>query len=270
MAFSILRKALAATAAMGFAAGLGFAAPSAAAAPTATLGGVHAATGPDLVEQVQYRPRRAVPAAAVAHRRAKRARAARNAAIATAIGVGVLGVAAAAASQPRRGVYATEPYEVDAWGRPIYGGSGYYRQPVQYYGPSRGGYYYDDYAPPPRLSRWEREQIKARERARRESMRREQFYQQQMWQERRTFEQQRQQEWQHRQAIEQQRNWQRQQALQQQRAWQLQQQQIIRQQQLQSRPQPGVVPPGGAFIGERGNIRIYPGGAGDPTAGRGN
>lgn len=149
----------------------------------ASAGGIRAA---ELVEDVQYRPRRVAPVRSAARGN----RAARNAAVAAAVGIGVLGIAAAAAaaSQPRRGVYYTEPsYPVDAWGRPVYGG---YGRPVQYYDPRYAqpgyGYYEQDYYGAPRLSRWQKEQIKAQERARREAVkqqvRQQQWYAQQHYQ----------------------------------------------------------------------------------------
>ncbi len=106
-----------------------------------------------------------------------RGRAGRDAAVAAALGIGILGIAAAAAAanQPR-GVYQTE-YPVDAWGRPIYGSPYGYGQGRQYYqGPV------DAWGRPiavrenpslyqPRQSRWEREQIRAQQRAQREAAR---------------------------------------------------------------------------------------------------
>lgn len=148
-------------------------------------GGIRAA---DLVEDVQYRPRRVAPVRAGV---ARGNRAGRNAAVAAAVGIGVLGIAAAAAaaSQPRRGgVYYTEPsYAVDAWGRPVHGG---YGRPVQYYDPRYAqpgyGYYQQEHYGAPRLSRWQKEQIKAQERARRaavkQQVRQQQWYAQQQYQ----------------------------------------------------------------------------------------
>lgn len=148
-------------------------------------GGIRAV---DLVEDVQYRPRRVAPVRAGV---ARGNRAGRNAAVAAAVGIGVLGIAAAAAaaSQPRRGgVYYTEPaYAVDAWGRPVHGG---YGRPVQYYDPRYAqpgyGYYQQEHYGAPRLSRWQKEQIKAQERARRaavkQQVRQQQWYAQQQYQ----------------------------------------------------------------------------------------
>ncbi len=136
------------------------------AAPFATAGSGQMLAEPILVQaQARRRP-------VVVRKRARN----NGAAVAAAVGIGVLGLAAAAAAAQPRGVYYTESYgyPVDAWGRPVYG-SGYgYSRPVQYY--YDDGYYYGDrgyYGRPvyrePRLSRWEKEQIKAQERARREA-----------------------------------------------------------------------------------------------------
>lgn len=136
----------------------------ASASPLASVAGIRANVSQELTEQVQYRPRRSAPVRPV-----KRNRAGRDAALAAAIGIGVLGIAAAAAaSQPRRGVYYSEPtYPVDSWGRPVYGGHVYARPTHQYYY-QQPGYFYEQ----PRMSNWQREQLRAQERARRDAERR--------------------------------------------------------------------------------------------------
>jgi hypothetical protein len=130
------------------------------AAPFATAGAGDM-VGESIVVEAQARRRPVV-----------RNRARNNAAVAAAVGIGVLGLAAAAAaSQPRGGSYYGDSYgyPVDAWGRPVYGSSYGYGRPVQYY--DDRGYYGRPVYREPRLSRWEKEQIKAQERARREAVR---------------------------------------------------------------------------------------------------
>jgi hypothetical protein len=124
------------------------------AAPFATSGATQLAA-PSLVVEAQAKRKRAQVV------RNKRNRAAANAAVGAAIGLGVLGVAAAAAASQRqpRGVYYT-----DEWGRPVRG----YRAPVQYYQDDGWGY---EPAPvvrrQPRLSDWERRELLEQQRQQR-------------------------------------------------------------------------------------------------------
>jgi hypothetical protein len=131
------------------------------AAPFATAGAGHM-VGETIVVEAQARRRPPVA----------RKRGNNNAAVAAAIGIGVLGLAAAAAASQRRSSHSyyadSYGYPVDAWGRPVYGSSYSYGRQPQYY--DDGGYYGRPVRAEPRLSRWEKEQIKAQERARREAV----------------------------------------------------------------------------------------------------
>ncbi len=155
------------------------------AAPFATAGASKVTADTSIV-QVQVR--RSRPVAQVKRRRGNN-----NAAIGAAIlGIGVLGIAAAAAASQRderRGAYYSNQWNdpVDAYGRPIYAP----QRQVQYYEPQ----YQQQYAPryrqdqrfyndrvidqgygEPRGSRWQRDQQKAQARAERTRQRQIEYY----------------------------------------------------------------------------------------------
>ncbi|MCX7325772.1 MAG: hypothetical protein NTZ14_15360 [Hyphomicrobiales bacterium] len=154
------------------------------AAPFATAGSSQLAAE-SMIEQVQVRPagkRRPVPVARARKRN-------NNAAAAAIVGIGILGIAAAAAAsqgRPRAGQYYTDQWgnPVDAYGRPIY-----VERPVQYYQQpgyyqQQPGYYYEQpgYDRRPQVSEWERQEIRARERAQREAAQQQWRQQQQIYQ----------------------------------------------------------------------------------------
>jgi hypothetical protein len=190
---------------LGAAVALGGFSTASVAAPFAQAAPAQVADSSDIVQaqaprRVRPQVRRGVRPGVVQRRRGN------DAAVAAAIGIGVLGIAAAAAAsqQSRRGSYYVDNRQVpvDAWGNPIYGAP-------QYYQPTQGGYYYQQqpgyYQQQPRqLSRWEKDQIKAQNRA----------YQQQLREQARA--ERRQQEWQQQQAWQQQQQWRQQQGWQQQ------------------------------------------------------
>ena len=157
-------------------------APDVQAAPFAAAGASRVTADTSIV---QVQARRSRPVA-----QAKRRRGNNTAAIGAAIvGIGVLGIAAAAAASQRderRGAYYSDQWNnpVDAYGRPVYAP----QRQVQYYQPQYEPQYEQQYAPryyrpdprfnndrvidqgygEPRISRREKEQLKAQERARRE------------------------------------------------------------------------------------------------------
>ena len=142
---------------------------------------------------VQVQVRRSRPVSQIKRRRGNN-----NAAIGAAIvGIGVLGLAAAAAASQRderRGVYYTDQWSnpVDAYGRPLYAS----QRQVQYYEPRYQPQYEQQYAPryyrqdprfyndrvidqgygQPRANRWERDQQKAQARAERTRQRQIEYY----------------------------------------------------------------------------------------------
>jgi hypothetical protein len=147
----------------------GFSMPSLAMPFAAT--GASKVTAPVELVEVQVRRRVAAPV--------KRRRNNNGAAVGAAIvGLGVLGIAAAAASQsrPRQQGYYTDEWgnPVDAYGRPLRASRPvqYYRQDPGYYGqPSyvQPGYGRPTYYQEPRLSRQQKDYLKAQERARRDA-----------------------------------------------------------------------------------------------------
>lgn len=160
------------------------------AAPFATAGASKVTADTSIV---QVQARRSRPVAQVKRRRGNN-----NAAIGAAIlGIGVLGIAAAAAASQRdgrRGAYYSDQWDtpVDAYGRPIYA----QQRQVQYYEPQYAPRYYrqeqrfyndrviDQGYGDPRGSRWQRDQAKAQARAERTRQRQIEYYGQQQYQQR--------------------------------------------------------------------------------------
>jgi hypothetical protein len=144
---------------------------------------------------VEVQNRRVRPAPGHRSARAKN-RNRNNAAIGAVIGLGVLGLAAAAAAnQPRRGEFYTDQWgnPVDAYGRPLRAA-----RPVQRYEPYYGQqqfygqqqYYEPGYYRQGRGDAWREEQFRAQRRAERDAARqaqREQIRQQQRWAERQNY-----------------------------------------------------------------------------------